>query len=1240
MRGSAATQLGSPRLFKDNASAGHQLLSAASDIELYDSHAISSYRIAKWVDSTVHSAVLEAIRTNRDREHPNAYATLGLNSNSMSIVQDTVAKITRRMTVNGPVELANGHNDELYIASEKGISNIPKDDLNVALHAALRNELLARALGLVSDWSVECDIPIDGDRDWVIQVDEKSLHFDASKTTLQQPLPTVFRRRSHTHPLAYADIKSSGTSNCAFAALNGDDGSARYRASSISAENLLVKQVVLQAQNSLDGPAAKNGPGPGGVFNDPIDTRAPQLLQNDQYGSPEPETTGVVFSAPIEDLITPKDLAFKSPEERHKAMPCLFLEDLWIGYRLDIKKNASSPFNSVHAQTQRISFVGSQEYIEGEMESFIEREQPDDPARGHTSTDLTTYSGLSAGQMKDYLTFLGLPQPAPPLSDGRISIVPVSYGQTQRLLFGHTYPYRLRTVLRGAVSIDPRGLESTDDRSLRIHEQSFPFFRARSLRPGELIRQTGEGQRGKDGETIFLSLNNQSQMVSLVPTPMNVDTSRYHGMLLQNVNEPVLDNNRVHVSDLSKLFKRIPPRSLNYFYDPDVYGVSVHITHLNGDEENEPDQLLYRDGIYCRLVKHNHLKPVTKLYGPKNQWRNRKAILFRFRTTSSAKASIHNDPESQLVTISVPPGAQLRVSLLPLFDRRLLTENASNISTSNQLLGMGNTSPTADLSVIPAIGMQTIDVVHAVPFSRKTPELVCEPNPFAEKGELTVPLGLRKLDSEFGIVLGRIEADAATTKEIYIEGSWHDISDDPRQSRYTLESRKASSAPRSLLFQEYVPVPPNSSAWDQFFKQNGENGASTLSHFKIGEFSYGFVDQFDLQCAENEVFLGQGPSDSQGPANGAERLRTASQNALRLDLKDLRRKLVSVNVVGASRFGDKIPRWTKGSVSRSETTLVDFPSTLMMTSPQISHILPLRKAEVTRRTPRSGTTRVLYGLRIYLKKPFFESGPGERLAIGCLAGEEVAPIDPSDAPHYVTRWGEDPIERAALDVTQRMPKASDFQAVNIGAAKSKRALNPELYPEGVAGGNDKVIYRDNLKLHSSDPKAKLRWVSVASYGVQYDSHQGLWYADVRIRGEFFGACGLALYRHQPSAIPGRELSGACTWAYASIIYGEPTAWAETGSNVHITIGPIFDPNISFELDSAHFYGGVSEDLNSPDRVLRPIKNYTVGKARYYELVVPKTNLDWSLLKKRYGFSFSSASLQSKVRVKSPTGRRK
>ena len=50
---------------------------------------------------------------------------------------------------------------------------------------------------------------------------------------------------------------------------------------------------------------------------------------------PEPETSGVVFSAPVEDLVTPRDLRFDTPAARRAALPCLFHEDLWIGYRLD-----------------------------------------------------------------------------------------------------------------------------------------------------------------------------------------------------------------------------------------------------------------------------------------------------------------------------------------------------------------------------------------------------------------------------------------------------------------------------------------------------------------------------------------------------------------------------------------------------------------------------------------------------------------------------------------------------------------------------------------------------------------------------------------------------------------------------------------------------------------------------------------------------------------------------------------
>ena len=50
-------------------------------------------------------------------------------------------------------------------------------------------------------------------------------------------------------------------------------------------------------------------------------------------------------------------------------------------------------------------------------------------------------------------------------------------------------------------------------------------------------------------------------------------------------------------------------------------------------------------------------------------------------------------------------------------------------------------------------------------------------------------------------------------------------------------------------------------------------------------------------------------------------------------------------------------------------------------------------------------------MRIYVQRPWFLSGPGERLAVGCRVGQlDAGPRSMLDK--YATQWGEDPVERA------------------------------------------------------------------------------------------------------------------------------------------------------------------------------------------------------------------------------------
>jgi hypothetical protein len=128
------------------------------------------------------------------------------------------------------------------------------------------------------------------------------------------------------------------------------------------------------------------------------------------------------------------------------------------------------------------------------------------------------------------------------------------------------------------------------------------------------------------------------------------------------------------------------------------------------------------------------------------------------------------------------------------------------------------------------------------------------------------------------------------------------------------------------------------------------------------------MDQFTLQCAEDKVFLGRKetprPPGSSGPV----------QSANRINLKDQRRKILDVRAVAASRFAAQFNTTPGASERRSQPIVVDVPSTVRMTPPDISHVVPLRRniIEGGRSAGKSITT---FGMRIYVRRPWFQSTP-------------------------------------------------------------------------------------------------------------------------------------------------------------------------------------------------------------------------------------------------------------------------
>ncbi len=1133
-------------------------------------------------DSAVQLAVLDAILDGTKVNELDSFVGVTGSSDKARSLRLSLDKIERRLTVMATTASVPDSPSLVAAKSLSGIKVVESSDPNVAIHAAFRNQLLAGACGFVTYWTTSAPKEMTGD--FLIQVNLPGSSAAIQVTTT----PTAFRRSWHTHPLAYADVESKITTNCGLAALNSPDGIPRYRASNMNTEAQLVKDLLVQAKNSLS--LLTDETDQFGNFTDLLDTRRPQILRDEQIGTSEPETSGITFSAPVEDLVTPEGLKAASVDDRKtNAMPCYFLEDLWIGFRLDLAPEKQNDFQSVHVQRQGITFR-HQGSIEGECEDFYDREQADDPALGFSSTEFATFNGMSTAQAEDFRVFLGLKKPGENDPNKPFEVAISGYGGVTQLLFGQTYQYRLRNVFLGCVSL---GVQDASTAGGEAYIQSVPFFRARRFRPGELVASPARGadETPSNKLTIFLSGENPQQRVTILPTPIDIDTSRYHGLILQNADESIALAGRRFVRDAAELIAD-GEDTMNYFFDPEVAGIIIRARVFNGGPRHAEAEYLYHDGAYCEVMQHMNLTPVRQRYGTKGEWQGFKPIIITFRTTKdSAQPTIKRSGfffDCHQVEVRVPPAFEIELSIVPDVERADLERTSYFASSSSQLRSIKmDKSVTARWNPAPALAEQVLRVIHAVPRPLRLPQIVAS-NPALPTA---LQRALRQLDAEAAEVPGRIEVDAASTGQVHLQATWSDVDDNPVYESFAFNSGQASTATHSIVFGE----------------MRTDNPVGSLSRFKslLQSGVKPPVFSTSAQCAENKVFLAESDHIEHGKT-------TDSWHAI--NFKDARRKIAEVVAVGVSRF-EKVFSGVEIDV-RSPSILVDVPSTVRMLPPEISHILPLGKKTIECNSA-GGLITAEYAFRIFLKRPWFQSGPGERVALGCLMGNEpdelLLALDKT-----ITQWGEDPVERPGLVISRRAPRASDFRTPT-----SEVRFDERLYPTDAE--RTAILYRDNIPLPGDSLKPDRR-LTVASYAVSLDSATGLWFCDVAVPQEFFGWCGLALYRHQPNSCEGRELSDNADWAYAAVIHGDPIVWIARGADIHITVGPCFDADTTYEYDSLAFKQGVSEEVNDESAAATQLRRYQVGRAYYFEAAAPSKMQTLNLTKRRFGYGTASIPL--------------
>lgn len=1164
--------------------------------EAMSPHAFSpetfSYDQARWLNSYVQAQLLDEIFVRPGRR---ALALKPAANAALDRVRAAISKVQRRMATSPTARVQ--HQTRLQTTTQSGPPvDVSSNDPNVALHAALKNGVIAEACGIVTTWRVQSPVAVAGD--YVLALDLANLATPTASVVTQ---PTAFRRGTHTHPVCFADAgkalaTSNGqplTTNSGLAYLNDVNGAPRYRATTINAEVSFVQNTILQQGNSIsNSPPPPRGAAAGNATPKRRDDRPPQLLRDEQFGTNELESTGLTISAPVDDLVTPQALKDQPGQPR---LPCLFLDDLWVGFRLDLADAAGRALLSVHRQKQEVTFRASGVKVSGEMEDFYAREQAD-PTKDVTSTEIGRYTGMTSAQLQDYMRFLGTyeePQlPVEPPFTARVT----GYSDATRLTFGKLLRYRLRTVFLGGVSLSDR--DPNLDRLGPNYVQTCPFFRARAFHPGEIVSTDSDSAIAGGMQTIFLTDSRPKANVWVVPTPVDPDTARYHGIFMAQTDEPDRSPYRAFVKDITKFFKE---RGIKYpyFVDPDVNELVVRVTMLNGDPKAVDHEFAYTNGSYCELVQHLRLDPVRMWFGNEGQWERFQPI--KVECVASADGQPRVQSSQGLIRVRVPPAADIEISLVPALTSGKLLQSASYASSTAQFAdrqarGLKDTS----WAPVPGLVEHKIRVLHCLRKPTASPVIVSDPA-FVATRDQQVVLAQREKYKDTAELRGYVQLDAASTGQVRLEASWSDIDDNPQYPKYSTNAGSNASAPRSVTFEKQLAPPAARVA--------RAADAAVSSFVRVGPQSLSAM--FGLQCAENKVFLGAAAPGGVAPQSGRPCV---------LNFGDARRKRAAVTVVATSRHKNQFsPAAAADFETRSDKLMIEVPASMRLPAPDVSHVVPLARDIVLEGANRRQARRA-YAMRIYVRRPWFLSGPGERLAVGCRVGQPgVVPRSMLDK--YVTQWGEDPVERAKLETTLRSPRASDFKMPS-GAPSPQ--LDGVLYPARSIEGTSPLIYADNIV--RTDTDAENASISVASYALRWDSEANLWYCDVEVTEGFTGWCGMALYRHQPHAHDGSQVSDAPAWVYGAVLHGEQVAWTKQNGQLHVTIGPIFDRYMSFELDPRPFRRGISTNLQAPGGQRVTLRSYTVGGGRFFEGLVSLGRDEWSLMKRRFDTDVGSISL--------------
>lgn len=356
-------------------------------------------------------------------------------------------------------------------------------------------------------------------------------------------------------------------------------------------------------------------------------------------------------------------------------------------------------------------------------------------------------------------------------------------------------------------------------------------------------------------------------------------------------------------------------------------------------------------------------------------------------------------------------------------------------------------------------------------------------------------VSLRAQGQTFAGILGRIALSVKSTGQIDLDATWKEPIDSlsdvgPR----VLDGRGHVASLRVDARLPELPSWPTSPV--------GPDG--TFAMPTTGGLPFGFPDVAELFHLDMKPFEAR-PIDH--------------------EFGDTKHRWVDYRLTGTTRFREYFPPEITSDPKKiartGDSVRVNVLSSARPEAPKVLYIVPSFRW-LTESTPAGSwtsfrRTRTGGGLRVWMDRPWYSSGEGEKLAVILWTDAHRPHPRP---PHrllepVLTGFGQDPAWKATTPGT---------------------ALHPHHFPNAVDTDSGLVLEESSK---SELAEVKNATVSVAAFDPEYDADRTLWFCDIDLSPKagpaYFPFVRLALARYQRQSVSGCQLSPVTQTDFAQLL---------------------------------------------------------------------------------------------------------